>query len=257
MNIIDLQNVQYSYNAHPWATDSAEALDGISLGIVPGEFIALLGRSGVGKSTLARLLNALLLPTSGRVLIDGMDTRDRAHLWEIRRRVGLLFPEPENQIVGTTVAEDVAFGPENLGWPPETISAAVQSALGTVGMIEYRDSAPHLLNDLLKLKVALAGILAMKPSCLVVDEATARLTPKERRGFLTLLRTLNREAGLTVVLLTSLAEEAGQADRIITLEAGRIIADTLLAGNGVNMGRSPAALQQNAPEKPADSEPLC
>jgi energy-coupling factor transporter ATP-binding protein EcfA2 len=252
MTLIDLQDVHYSYSNHSLPADRVTALAGISLRIASGEFVALLGRSGAGKSTLARLLNALLLPTSGSILIDGMDTRDRAHLWEVRRRVGLLFPEPQNQIVGTTVAEDVAFGPENLGWPPETISAAVQSALETVGMIDYGQRAPHLLSDLLKCKLALAGILAMKPSCVVVDEATARLSHEERNEFLALLRALNRETGLTVVLLNSLAEEVACADRIITLEAGRIIVE-----NEANMDRSPATLLQNAPEKPVGSEPLC
>lgn len=257
MTIIDLQNVEYSYSNRSRVADRVTVLNGISLTIAPGEFVALLGASGAGKSTLARLLNALLLPVSGRILIDGMDTRDNSQLWEIRRRVGLLFPEADDQIVGTTVGEDVAFGPENLGWPPATISAVVQRALETVGLIDLCESAPHLLNDLLKCKLALAGILAMKPSCVVVDESTARLSPEQRKEFLALLRALNRENGLTVVLFASLEEEAACADRIITLEAGRIIAETLLAENGAKMDRSPAAPGHNPPEKPAGSERLC
>lgn len=257
MKAIDLQNITFSYSKPGRAAENAKTLDIISLSIAPGEFVALLGESGAGKSTLARLLNALLLPASGTVLIDGMDTREDSQLWEIRRRVGLLFPEADIQIVGTTVAEDVAFGPENLGWPPETIFAAVESALLTVGMLEYGESAPYQLSDLQKLKVSLAGVLAMKPSCLVVDESTARLTPEGRTEFLALLRTLNREAGLTVVLLTSLAAEAGHADRIITLETGHISEERPASAIGVNTDRPLLPLAQNASKNPANSESLC
>ena len=217
--IIDIDVVEYRYDT------TTKALNGISLSISSGEFVVLLGRNGSGKSTLARLFNGLLLPTSGRVLVYGIDTRDQSGNWEVRRRVGMLFQEPDNQIVGATVAEDVAFGPENLGLAPEIIQVRVREALQAVNMLEYADHAPHLLSGSQKLKVSLAGVLAMQPSCVVLDESTSRLDPAGRKEIMSLLRRLNREAGLTVVLITHLMEEVCAADRAIVLHAGRIVRD--------------------------------
>lgn len=205
-------------------------LDGVTLLIRSGEFVALSGGSACGKTTLVRLLNGLLLPSSGCVMIDGVDTREQAGRWEVRRRVGMIFQEPDNQIVGTTVAEDVAFGPENLGLASEIIQNKVQNALQTVGMTEYADQAPHLLSGIQKLKVSLAGVLALNPSCIVIDESTALLESAERREIMALLRRLNRENQLTVLLVTRLNEQLCAADRAIMLHAGRVVSDIEVAG---------------------------
>ncbi|MBV5341477.1 MAG: ATP-binding cassette domain-containing protein [Deltaproteobacteria bacterium] len=206
-------------------------LDGVTLSIRRGEFVALFGGSACGKTTLARLLNGLLLPNSGCVMIDGIDTREQGGRWEVRRRVGMLFQEPDNQIVGTTVAEDVAFGPENLGLASEIIQSKVRNALQAVGMSEYADQAPHLLSGIQKLKVSLAGVLALNPSCVVIDESTALLDPAERTEIMALLRRLNREDRLTVLLVTRLKEELCAADRAIMLHAGRVVSDVAVAGS--------------------------
>lgn len=223
--IISLQNVTYHYS------NRNKILDGSAFSIYSGEFVAILGQKKSGKSTLARLLNALLLPTSGVVLINGMDTRDLSMLWEIRRQVGMILPEPDNQIVGTTVAEDVAFGPENLGWSSEIIQARVLEALQIVGMLSYADSAPHILSRLQKLKVSLAGVLAMQPVCLVLDGSCGALDAADREELQQLLLRLNREHGLTVLVMAELLEEIGAADRVFELQAGRLVRnDTVLPG---------------------------
>lgn len=219
--IIETEAVEFSYDAGK----GAKALEGISLGIGKGDFVALLGRNGSGKSTFARLLNALLIPTSGVVRISGIDTRDEARIWDIRRISGMVFQDPDNQIIGTTVEEDVAFGPENLGLSPEVIGGRVRDALEAVAMAEYADSAPHLLSGGEKQRVALAGILAMKPECIILDEATAMLDPAGRKGVMALIRRLNREEGITVLHVTHHMEEAGLADRIIVIDAGRVVLD--------------------------------
>lgn len=223
---IELRDVTFSCSTGtPSPHPPLPILDSITMGICKGEFVAVRGDKGCGKSTLAKLLNGQLLPTKGDVLINDMNTRDQTMRWELRRIVGMLFQEPDNQIVGTTVAEDVAFGPENMGLAPEIIQNRVKEALLTVGMVEYADSAPHLLSGAQKLKVSLAGVLAMQPACIVLDDSTAGLDQAARREIMQLLRRLNRENGLTVLFFTHLPEELNFADRIFKLHAGRIILD--------------------------------
>lgn len=201
------------------------ALDHINLSISKGSFVALLGRNGSGKSTLAKLFNALLLPTSGVVRIQGIDTRDDAQLWELRRTSGMIFQDPDSQIIGSTVAEDIAFGPENLRLPPLVIQSRVHDALESVGMAECADSATHLLSAAQKLRVSLAAVLAMKPECILLDEADALLDPADRKELMALLRSFSRERGITVVHATHDMEEAARADRIVVLDDGKIVLD--------------------------------
>ena len=200
-------------------------LDGVSLDIEAGSFVAVLGHNGSGKSTLAKHLNAILLPSGGKVYVDGIDTMDEERLLDIRRTVGMVFQNPDNQIVANVVEEDVAFAPENLGVPPEEIRRRVDDALKTVGMYEYREHAPHLLSGGQKQRVAIAGVLAMAPRCIVLDEPTAMLDPIGRADVLRTIKTLNRERGVTVVLITHHMDEAAQADRLVVMAKGRIVAD--------------------------------
>lgn len=200
-------------------------LDGIDLTIKKGSFVALLGHNGSGKSTLAKHFNALLLPTGGCVLVNGMDTSAEDKVYDIRRTVGMVLQNPDNQLVSTVVEEDVAFGPENLGVPPQEIRRRVDDALKRVGMYEYRRHAPHKLSGGQKQRVAIAGILAMQPECLVLDEPTAMLDPQGRREVLSTIGRLNREQGMTVVLITHYMEEAAQADRVVVMHDGLIRMD--------------------------------
>ncbi|MGE5553237.1 MAG: energy-coupling factor transporter ATPase [Betaproteobacteria bacterium] len=211
---------------HVYETRGGEqlrALDQVSLEIGAGEFVAIVGRNGSGKSTLAKHLNALLLPTEGRVLVAGLDTAEPANLWTIRQMVGMVFQNPDNQIVATTVEEDVAFGPENLGLSPEEIGARVEEALRAVDMLPYRRHAPHRLSGGQKQRVAIAGVIAMRPRCIVLDEPTAMLDPGGRREVLATVTRLNREKGHTVVLITHFMEEAAQADRVVVMEGGHLM----------------------------------
>lgn len=201
-----------------------KALASVNLAIRQGEFVVILGANGSGKSTLAKHLNALLLPSEGTVLIDGLDTIDDQALWSIRQRVGMVFQNPDNQIVATIVEDDVAFGPENLGLPPAVIRERVEEALAIIGMSEYRHHAPHLLSGGQKQRVAIAGIVAMRPKVVVLDEATAMLDPQGRKEVMTAIETLRSE-GMTVILITHHMSEAVMADRIILLGAGRVIAE--------------------------------
>lgn len=200
------------------------ALRGINLEVGRGEFLAIIGENGSGKSTLAKHFNALLLPSEGEVRVDGMDTRDPRFLWEIRRRVGMVFQNPDNQLVATTVEEDVAFGPENLGLPPGEIRARVDEALALVGMSSFARHAPHLLSGGQKQRVAIAGVLAMRPQCLVLDEPTAMLDPAGRRDVLATVMRLNREEKITVVYVTHFMDEAARADRVAVLFRGELVA---------------------------------
>ena len=200
-------------------------LDGVSLDIQAGSFVAVLGHNGSGKSTLAKHLNAILLPSGGKVYVDGIDTGDEERLLDIRRTVGMVFQNPDNQIVANVVEEDVAFAPENLGVPPEEIRRRVDEALKTVGMYEYREHAPHLLSGGQKQRVAIAGVLAMAPRCIVLDEPTAMLDPTGRAEVMKTIRSLNRTAGVTVVLITHHMDEAAQADRLVVMSKGKVIAD--------------------------------
>ena len=200
-------------------------LDGVDLTIREGSFVAILGHNGSGKSTLAKHFNAILLPSGGKVYVDGMDTADEALLLDIRRQVGMVFQNPDNQIVASVVEEDVAFAPENLGVPPAEIRQRVDAALRAVGMTEYARHAPHLLSGGQKQRVAIAGVLAMRPRCVVLDEPTAMLDPVGRAEVMSTLRELRETFGITLVLITHHMDEAAQADRLVVMHDGRIVAD--------------------------------
>ena len=200
-----------------------KALDDVSLEIHEGEHIAVLGHNGCGKSTLAKHLNALLLPTEGTVEVDAVDTASEADLWTIRQTVSMMFQIPDNQLVATTVEEDVAFGPENMGMEPSIIRKRVDEALEAVGMQEYKDKGPHLLSGGQKQRVAIAGIIAMRPKYIVFDEPTAMLDPLGRREVMETMQRLNKEEGITIINITHFMEEAVLADRVIVMEHGRIV----------------------------------
>jgi energy-coupling factor transport system ATP-binding protein len=203
--------------------ESFVALDGINLTINKGEFVAVIGTNGSGKSTLAKHRNALMIPTEGSCTVAGMDTADDRHVWEIRQKVGMVFQNPDNQIVAAVVEEDVAFGPENMGVAPAEIKRRVDDALAMVGMLAYRNHAPHLLSGGQKQRVAIAGVLALNSECLVFDEPTAMLDPQGRQEVLATVERLHREAGKTIVYITHFMEEAAAADRVIVMEKGRIV----------------------------------
>lgn len=216
--LIEIQNVSYAYE-----DAAAKALNNVSLTINDGEFVAVVGHNGSGKSTLAKHLNALLLPTEGKVLVDGMDTADETDTLSIRQRVGMVFQNPDNQLVTTIVEEDVAFGPENIGVPGNEIRTRVDRALAAVGMEKYAHSAPNMLSGGQKQRIAIAGMLAMQPKVLVLDEATAMLDPKGRRDIIDLVTKLHRENGITVVMITQYMEEAIGADRVAVMSGGELI----------------------------------
>ena len=222
--IIKTEELAFSYPTEEGQAPLA-ALNGVSLEIERGSFVAVLGHNGSGKSTLAKHMNAVLLPAGGTVWVDGMDTCDEQYLLEIRRRVGVVFQNPDNQIVATVVEEDVAFGPENLGVPTEEIRRRVDAALKAVGMEEFVLQAPHHLSGGQKQRIAIAGIIAMEPACIVLDESTAMLDPSGRREVLDTVRRLNREKGITVVLITHHMDEAAMADRIIVMDGGQSVMD--------------------------------
>lgn len=212
---------QYEYPDEP----PQKVLEGIDLTVEKGSFVALLGHNGCGKSTLAKHFNAMLLPTGGTVLVRGIDTTDEEKKYEIRSTVGMVLQNPDNQLVSTIVEEDVAFGPENLGVPPEEIRRRVDDALKAVGMYEFREHAPHLLSGGQKQRIAIAGVIAMQPRCIVLDEPTAMLDPIGRADVLRTIKALNRQRGVTVVLITHHMDEAAQADRLVVMAKGRVIAD--------------------------------
>ena len=222
-SIVKTDNLRFSYEAEGGL--APVVLDGVDLEIEEGSFVAVLGHNGSGKSTLAKHMNAILLPTGGKVYVDGMDTCDDDKLLDIRRTVGMVFQNPDNQIVANVVEEDVAFAPENLGVPPEEIRRRVDEALKLVDMYEYREHAPHLLSGGQKQRVAIAGVIAMRPRCIVLDEPTAMLDPIGRKEVLSTIRQLNRSAGITVVLITHHMDEAAQADRLVVMSKGKVIAD--------------------------------
>ena len=222
--IIRTENLQYAYPADEGA-EPVLALKGVDLTIEQGSFVVVLGHNGSGKSTLAKHLNAILLPSGGKVYVDGIDTADEDKLLDIRRTVGMVFQNPDNQIVANVVEEDVAFAPENLGVPPAEIRRRVDDALKAVGMYEYREHAPHLLSGGQKQRVAIAGVIAMAPRCIVLDEPTAMLDPIGRAEVMKTIRELNRSSGVTVVLITHHMDEAAQADRLVVMAKGRVAAD--------------------------------
>ena len=219
------ENLTYSYPAGEENEQPTLALDGATLAIERGSFTVILGHNGSGKSTLAKTFNAVLLPSGGRVYVDGMDTVDETLLLEIRRRVGMVFQNPDNQIVANVVEEDVAFAPENLGVPTEEIRRRVDDALRTVGMEKFAKHAPHLLSGGQKQRIAIAGVLAMRPQCIVLDEATAMLDPIGRSEVISTIERLNRDEGITVVLITHHMSEAEHADRVIVMNEGRVAMD--------------------------------
>ncbi|MFR8669394.1 MAG: energy-coupling factor transporter ATPase [[Clostridium] leptum] len=224
MSFIHVENVTFRYGTdNPLSLK--EALSGVSLAVEKGEFVALLGHNGCGKSTLAKHFNAMLLPTSGKVFVDGMDTTEEALKYEIRRRVGLVLQNPDNQLVASIVEEDVAFGPENLGVPPKEIRQRVDDALKAVEMYDYRLAAPYKLSGGQKQRVAIAGIIAMQPECIVLDEPTAMLDPRGRTEVLDTIHKLNRELGITIVLITHYMDEAVTADRVVVMDSGRILTE--------------------------------
>ncbi len=222
-NIIEVKNVTFEYED---GDQKDIILNDFSLNIKRGEFTVILGHNGSGKSTLAKLLNGLYKPTSGEVLVDGISTADEKTEIEIKRRVGLVFQNPDNQLVASIVEEDVAFGPENLGHSPDVIRAEVDEALKAVDMYEFRKSTPHRLSGGQKQRIAIAGIIAMKPDCIVLDEPTAMLDPKGRAEIISTIKKLNRENGITIVLITHFMEEAVDADRVIVMDDGIIVADS-------------------------------
>ena len=224
-NIIEFQNVSYRYEADDGEEKLPLVVNNISLNFKKGDFIAILGHNGSGKSTLAKLSNSILIPESGKVLVNGMDTADEDLSYDIRRTVGVVFQNPDNQIVATIVEEDVAFGPENLGVPPEEIRKRVDYALKAVGMYEYRGHEPHKLSGGQKQRVAIAGIIAMLPECIVLDEPTAMLDPRGRKEVMDTCIKLNREMGMTVVFITHFMEEAVLANRVIVMDDAKIILD--------------------------------
>ena len=215
--MISVSNVSFSYD------DGTPALEGVSLDVPKGEFLCIVGHNGSGKSTLAKMLNGLLLPSSGTVTVAGMDTADNEHILDIRRLVGMVFQNPDNQIVTTVVREDVAFGPENLGVPTEEMAVRVDEAIKAVGMESYAESAPHMLSGGQKQRIAIAGMLAMDPEVLVLDEATAMLDPMGRRDILRIVRELHDKKGITVIMITQYMEEAVGADRVIVMNGGHIV----------------------------------
>lgn len=220
--MIKTDDVYYEYITHIEDDLVVQAVKGVSMSIEQGQFVVILGRNGSGKSTLARLLNGLLTPRKGTVIIDGIDTRNDELIWEVRKNLGLVLQNPDNQIVATTVEEDVAFGPENLGIPPLQIRNKVDESLKMVGMEAYSDYSPHMLSGGQKQRIAIAGILAMEPKCIVLDEATSMLDPHGRKEVMDVLKKLNREKGITIVLITHHMDEAVEADQVMVMEAGRL-----------------------------------
>lgn len=220
-NIITAENLVFEYVVGDTG-EKNRVLKGIDLTVKKGEFLAVLGHNGSGKSTLAKHFNGILMPTEGRVTVDGIDTRDEGRLFDLRRRVGMVFQNPDNQMVATIVEEDVAFAPENLGVPRDEIRRRVDRALETVGMSDFKRHAPHMLSGGQKQRVAIAGVLAMEPEILVMDEPTAMLDPIGRFEVLETVKRLNREQGMTVALITHYMDEAVQADRVVVVDSGRI-----------------------------------
>lgn len=220
MAFIECRDLHFSYSE-----ESGEVLHGVDLDIEKGSFVALLGHNGCGKSTMAKLFNGMLVPTSGTVTVDGIDTAVEETQLDVRRRVGLVQQNPDNQLVAGIVEEDVAFGPENLGIEPAEIRRRVDAALKAVNMYEYRDHAPHKLSGGQKQRVAIAGVIAMETMCIVLDEPTAMLDPRGRQEVMDTIRYLNREKGITVILITHYMDEAVQADRVVVMDGGNILTD--------------------------------
>lgn len=227
MSIINVKNLIHKYMTYDDSENTQEikAIDDMSFSVEKGEFIAILGRNGSGKSSLAKHINGLLLPTEGAVYVKGMDTRDQQQILKIRQSAGIVFQNPDNQIVGAVVDEDVAFGPENMGRPTEDIWKRVTKALEDVGMTAYREASPNRLSGGQKQRIAIAGIMAMEPECIILDEPTAMLDPQGRSHVLSLVKELNREKNITILMVTHHMEEVLLADRVIVMNEGKIAAD--------------------------------
>ena len=223
--ILSARDVSFAYDNYEEKKLPPVVLEDISLDVQPGEFVAVLGHNGSGKSTLAKHFNAILLPTSGTVYVGGIDTKEEDRLYDIRQTAGMVFQNPDNQLVATIVEEDVAFALENLGVPPEEIRRRVDESLKAVGMYEYREPSPHQLSGGQKQRVAIAGIIAMRPKCIVLDEPTAMLDPQGRREVLQTIRQLGDQFGITVVLITHYMDEAARCDRVVVVDNGKIILD--------------------------------
>lgn len=220
-NIIEIKELTYMYRGEE--EQQVTALKKITQNVKSGEFVVIIGHNGSGKSTLAKHMNAILLPSGGKVYVNGLDTQQEENLWPIRQTAGMVFQNPDNQIVATVVEEDVAFGPENLGVPPKEIRDRVDAALEAVGMSAYRKKGPHLLSGGQKQRIAIAGVIAMKPKCIVLDEPTAMLDPSGRKEVIETIRRLNKEEGITIVHITHFMDEAVHADRVIVMEEGNVI----------------------------------
>ena len=224
MSLIEFQNVSFSYGTDE-GEERVDVIENLNLNIEKGSFTAVLGHNGSGKSTLAKLTNGILFPQQGKVLVDGSETKPDDSIFDIRKKVGMVFQNPDNQIVASIVEEDVAFGVENLGVPPQECRRRVDDAMKTVGIYEQRLKAPHKLSGGQKQRVAVAGIIAMKPECIVLDEPTAMLDPSGRAEVLETIKKLNKEDGITVVLITHYMDEAVQADRVVVMDGGQIVMD--------------------------------
>ena len=228
MSIIKTKHLSYHYIRHDEEGNvegEVPAVKDVNLSVEPGEFIAILGHNGSGKSTLAKHFNALLLPSEGCIVVDGMDTADENHTWDVRSTAGMVFQNPDNQIIGNIVEEDVGFGPENLGVPTDEIWKRVDESLEAVGMTAYRLKSPNKLSGGQKQRVAIAGVMAMRPQCIILDEPTAMLDPNGRKEVIATLHELNQKEGITVLLITHYMEEAIDADRIIVMDDGRLVMD--------------------------------
>lgn len=218
-NLIQIKNLSFYYENEEG--DKYKAIDDFNLDIKKGEFVVIIGHNGSGKSTLSKNMNAILKPTEGDIIVNGMNTKDADKMWDIRQTAGMVFQNPDNQIVATIVEEDVAFGPENLGIEPSEIRRRVEESLKSVGMYEFKDRQPHLLSGGQKQRVAIAGIIAMKPECIIFDEATAMLDPSGRKEVMKTIKKLNKEENITAIHITHFMEEAVDADRVIVMEKGR------------------------------------
>ncbi len=224
--MVEVKDIQFEYKNNTEENNEEQstlAINDVTVTVEPGEFVVVIGHNGSGKSTLAKHMNALLLPTKGDVLVKGLNTKDEENIWEIRQNAGMVFQNPDNQLVATIVEEDVAFGPENLGVEPKEIHRRVEEALNIVDMLEYRGKAPHLLSGGQKQRIAIAGVIAMRPNCIIFDEPTAMLDPSGRKEVINTIKKLNKEENITIVHITHFMEEAVDADRVIVMEQGEIV----------------------------------
>ena len=225
-NFIEVKDLVYRYSKEQGDDNLCPAIDHVSIEIKRGEYIAIAGSNGSGKSTLARCLNGLLLPTEGKILVDGMDTNDDDLIWDIRKKMGMVFQNPDNQIVSSMVEDEVAFGPENIGIENPELRKRVDNALKSVGMYEYRNREAHKLSGGQKQRIAIAGAVAMRPDCIVFDEPTAMLDPKGRNQVMKVIRELN-DQGITIILITHFMEEVAEADRVLVMKSGKLLADSV------------------------------